>query len=152
VGVLLSGLDSTPDRCTFRPIPQSAWLRIPLYLRRGSLNSPRLLRDSRRAGPGLFRHDGFARHESGLAETLAHVDGSVRLHRRHERVDLPIAGITSNFTEVAVLAQVQQEGWIANAAIEPVLVGGDVPFAEALDHTQQVVLDVELGLFGVAVG
>ena len=121
MGVLLSGLDSTPDRCTFRPIPQSAWLRIPLYLRRGSLSSPRLLRDSRHAGPGLFRHNRLTSHEGGLTEALTHVQSSVGLHSGHEGVDLPVARVTSNFTEVAVLTQVHQEGRIANAAIEAVL-------------------------------
>ena len=45
-----------------------------------------------------------------------------------------------------------QEGRIANAAIETVLVGRNVTLAQALDHAQQVVLNVELSLFSVRVG
>jgi len=98
------------------------------------------------------RHDRLTSHEGGLAEALTHVDGSVGLHRGHQGVDLTIAGITSNFTEVAVLAQVHQEGRIANAAIETILVGRSVPLTQALHHAQQVILNVELSLLGVGVG
>ena len=100
----------------------------------------------------MFRHNRLTSHEAGLTEALTHVDSSVGLHTRHEGVDLTVARITSHFTEVAVLTQVHQEGRIANAAIETILIGRNVPLTHGLNHAEQVILNVELSLFGVAVG
>jgi hypothetical protein len=98
------------------------------------------------------RHDRFAGHKSSLAEALTHVQCSVRLHCGHKGVDLTVTGVTSHLTEVAVLTQVHQEGRIANAAIETVLVGRSVALTQRFDHAEEVILNVELSLFGVGVG